>query len=193
MFEAPATVLSRQLGEQFIAGSRRADAMVGFRPRAARLRGRRHRPGRAAAAPRRRPAAAPGTTAGVAALGRAGCGAGVRRSRSHRAVVASVRRPPIWRTTAVTSCSAPAPRRASRWPTSCRSSTRLRDRSARPGAVPVADQGARPRPAARRAGADRRGRARWATSRRAPTTATARPRCDDSPANGRAGSSPTPT
>ena len=46
-------------------------------------------------------------------------------------------------------------------------------RSPRPGAVPVADQGARPRPTAGRARADRRGAAACATSHRPPTTATA--------------------
>ena len=66
-------------------------------------------------------------------------------------------------------------------------------RSARAGAVPVADEGARSRPAARRAVADRRRRRTRQRRARARTTATAAPRHVDSPARTRAGSSPTPT
>ena len=104
------------------------------------------------------------TAAALAAVGRSRRRRALRRARHRQAVVTPGGRRRPGALAAATWCCPPAPRRASRWPTSCRSSTALAADPPGPGAVPVAHQGARPRPVARRAGADRRGARACATS-----------------------------
>ena len=116
----------------------------------------------------------------------------VRRPRHHRALVASGSRR--------RRCPFGPPRGAqhrhrvgkvARLPTA--DPDRAGGRSAGTGAVPLADEGARARPAARRAVADGRRRTVSRDVAPAPTTATAAPRRGDSRARTRGGSSPTPT
>ena len=136
---------------------RRVASPVGLRPRAARLRGRRDRRRRASVATRLGPGPSAGARAAVANVGGSSRRARLRRTRGHRAVV-----PPSDRGRArpfgpprraqhrdcvgqVAGLSAADPVRADRRPP-------------RPGAVSGADEGARPRPAARGSGPDRRDR-----------------------------------
>ena len=86
---------------------------------------------------------------------RAGASTPVRAAASRRRG-RTRSRPPSSPGRGATWWSPPAPRPASRSPTSCRCSRALADRPARDRAVPVADQGTRRRPAARRVGARRR-------------------------------------
>lgn len=136
-----------------VAGSKEA-ADGEFRQRPARRRARRHRGRRAPPAPRRRAAAAHRAPAGLAGVGRPRRGARVHRPRRRFALVTPVgggrtgARGPARggehrdRVGQVLGLPASRP--------SCAG-----HRSARPGAVPVPDEGAGPRPVARRARADR--------------------------------------